>query len=230
MCNSCVNGCEHSIDLARTPNTSQQMSSRGLNCFHTSTKVSLLAAWLFPLDRGLISRVVISSVLVWTRDERKRTSPEACIPTATCHFSHGGHRSGPEARTQLNHSSTTQLVNYSLVFLTSWPIEPWLNKRGRFKEIQVAFANVLSYLHLSETNCVGCVSNSFWGSLPQDVISPLFFISSLKEGRLIGQIIRSMIYFLYREFHKSRYDNEGSDIAVLCIDKWGETVDGRGKQ
>lgn len=93
-----MNACEHSIDLAKTANTPQQMSCCGrLIVSHLRQGFSLCCMIIFTIW-GLISRVVISSVLVWTRDARKRTSPEVCIPSATCHFSHRGHKSGPKAR------------------------------------------------------------------------------------------------------------------------------------
>lgn len=93
-----VNGCEHSVDAVKMPNTPQQMSRCGrLIVSHLHQGFSLCCT-IISTSRELISCVVFSNVLVWSRDVRKRTSPEVCIPTAACHFSHRGHKSGPKAR------------------------------------------------------------------------------------------------------------------------------------
>lgn len=159
-----MNGCEHSIDLARTQNTSRQMSSRGhlivsrLRQGFSHCNTIIFTSW------GLISRVVISSVLVWARDARKRTSPEVCIPTATCHFSQWGHKSTPQARmtTQSQERDTTSKL-FSCLFnlVAHWTLaEQVMCSVDVNRSKESAFATALYYLHLSS---VGCVSNSFYG-------------------------------------------------------------------
>lgn len=120
-----MNGCEHSIDPVKTLNTPQQMSCSGrLIVSHPRGGFSLCSMIVFTRG-GLISRVVISSVLVWTRDARKRTSPEVRIPTATCHFSHRGHKSSPKARktTQSQeHDTASKLFSCLFDLVVYWTL------------------------------------------------------------------------------------------------------------
>ncbi len=120
-----MNGCEHSIDPVKTLNTPQQMSCRGrLIVSHLLRGFSLGCVIAFT-SGGLISRVVISSVLVWTRDARKRTSPEVRIPAATCHFSHRGHKSSPKARktTQSQeHDTASKLFSCLFDLVVYWTL------------------------------------------------------------------------------------------------------------
>lgn len=148
-----MNGCEHSIDPVKTLNTLQQMSCSGrLIVSHLLRGFSLCCMIAFT-SGGLISRVVISSVLVWTRAARKRTSPEVRIPTATCHFSHRGHKSSPKARktTQSQEHDTASKL-FSCLF---WPRGllnlGWTSDLpGRFKKIQ-------KKVHLQLHYCI-CIS------------------------------------------------------------------------
>lgn len=161
----CVNGCEHSIDTVKMPNTPRQMSCGGrLIVSHLHRGFSLCCTIIFT-SRGLISRVVISSMLVWTSDARKRTSPEVCIPTATCHFSHSGHKSSLKARksTQSQERDTASKLFSCLFDLVAYStLDEQVTCSVDFKRYnKSAFAAALLYLHLTEMSSVGCVSNSF---------------------------------------------------------------------
>lgn len=138
-----------------------------LNCFTPPTKVSSLCCMIIFTGGGLISRVVISSVLVWTRDARKRTSPEVCIPSATCHFSHRGHKSSPKARmtTQSQeHDTASKLFSCLFDPVAHWTLDEQVTCSADLKKDTTkksAFAAALLYLHLTEMSSAGCVSNSF---------------------------------------------------------------------
>lgn len=113
---------------------------------------------------GLISHVVFSSVLVWTRDARKRTSPEVRIPTATCHFSQRGHKSSPKARVKTQsqeHNTASKLCCCLFDLLAHWTLaeQPaWLIKKKKRRK----FATPLQHLHHIEMSSVGCVSYFFY--------------------------------------------------------------------
>lgn len=156
-----MNGCEHSTDPLKTASTSQHMSR--LIVSHPRRGVSLRRTAV-STGWGLICRVVISSVLVLTRDAIKHTSPEVCIPTATCHFSHRGHKSCPEARmTTQSHEHDTSSKLFLCLFdlVAHWTLaeqESCLVELKRYKSS--AFAVALLYLHLTETSSVALVSSS----------------------------------------------------------------------
>lgn len=144
-----MNGCEHSIDLVKKPNTLHQMTCWGrLIVSHLHHGFYLCCRIIFT-SRGLICCVVISSVLVWTRDARKRTSPEVCIPTATCHFSHRGHKSSPKARmaTQSQeHDAASKLFSCLFEPVAHWTLAEQVTCFVWFKKI---FKKVHLHLHYS---------------------------------------------------------------------------------
>lgn len=148
-----MNGCEHSIDPVKMPNTPRQMSSCAhLIVSHLHRSFSLCCTTIFT-GRGLISHVVISSVLVWTQDARKRTSPEVCIPTATCHFSHRGHKSSPKARktTQSQeHDTTGKLFSCLFDLMALWTLAEQVTCSIDLKKIQ-------KKVHLQLHYCI-CIS------------------------------------------------------------------------
>lgn len=151
-----MNACKHSIYLTETPATLQQTSCCGrFIVSHLYRGFNVCSTIVFT-SGGLICCVVISCVLVWIRDVRKRTSPEERIPAAICHFSHRGSKSSPKARVMTQSQDTTQLVNYSLVSLTSWPIEPWLNKWPAKWFKNIVKKSSLRHLLPTEICSIGC--------------------------------------------------------------------------
>lgn len=162
-----MNGCKHSIDTVKMPNTPWHVSWFGwLIVSHLHQGFSLCCTIIFT-SRGFISHVVISSVLVWTRDARKRTSPEVCIPTATCHFSHCGHKSslrGRKSAQSQDYDTTCKLFPCLFDLVAYWTLAEQVSCSADFKRNnKSAFAAALLYLHLTETPPAGCVSNSFNG-------------------------------------------------------------------
>lgn len=160
-----MNGRKQSEDTVKMPNTPWQTSGR--RCLIVSHRRALFFSFSFLLFAaviftiwGLISAVVISSVLVWSRDARKRTSPEVCIPTATCHFSHGGHKSGLKARksTQSQERDTAgKLFSCLRDPAACWPLAERATCSADFQRYnRSTFAALLLYLHLSETGPAGC--------------------------------------------------------------------------
>lgn len=127
--------------------------------FFSSFSFFLFAAVIFTIW-GLICAVVISSVLVWSWDARKRTSPEVCIPTVTCHFSHGGHKSGLRARksTQSQERDTaSKLFSCLRDPAACWTLAERATCSADFQRYnRSTFAALLLYLHLSETGPAGC--------------------------------------------------------------------------
>lgn len=128
---------------------------RTLNCFAPHPRILLFATRWFFTSWGLICHVVISSVRVWSRDARKHTFPEVCIPTATCNFSQRGHKSSPKSRmtTQSQeHDTTSKLFSCLFDLVAHWTSAEhpaW----GTFFWFTVPWHD----LHNTERNFVDCV-------------------------------------------------------------------------
>lgn len=106
---------------------------------------------------------------------RESAPPLKCAylqPHATFHTEVTNQVPKPERR--LNHRSTTQLVNYSLVSLTSWPIEPWLNEWPA----QLIWKDTIK-VHLQLHYCI-CISLK-WALLAVQATPLLFVLATLAE-------------------------------------------------
>lgn len=152
----------HSVKM---PDTPQQMSCRGrlivshLHQGFSSPWTIIFTGW------GSISHFVISNVLVWTWDARKRTSPGACIPTVTCHFSHSGHKSSLKARKSTQsqeHDTAGELFSCLFDLMAYWTLAEQLTGSHLKRYNKSAFAAASLYLHLTEMSSAGRVSNSFY--------------------------------------------------------------------
>lgn len=167
----------HSVKM---PDTPQQMSRRGrlivshLHQGFSSSCTIIFTCW------GSISHVVISNVLVWTRDARKCTSPEVCIPTVTCHFSHSRHKSSLKARKSTQsqeHDTASKLFSCLFDLVAYWTLAEQVSCSDLKRYNKSAFAAASLYLHLTEISPTGRVSNSFYKFTPLP-----FYLSGNGQG------------------------------------------------